>query len=504
MGLPINQGGLPVVTAKEMYRAEDLGTKSGTTKLELMENACRSVVSEISARWTPRKVLILCGPGQNGGDGLGVACLLRQRRWTVEVALDNPDKAFLGNAKIMAERWGGTYVDLASVQVEDYVLIIDALYGIGLNRALEGYLLKFFQKLNRHKIDVVAIDIPSGISADTGEVLGGCATAVLTITFGRPKCGHFLVPGKIFCGELIVADIGLKSSIFETTGQTTKLNGPDLWLDRMPFPESKMHKYDRGHAVVVGGGSENSTGAGLLAAESALRAGAGLVTIAAPADGLQHYRSGSPSIMVESAEDGDRLDSILTDERKNVVLIGPGTGVTNKTLSWALRILSFPKKVVLDADALTCFSSDLEQLFELTSSDTVLTPHDGEFNRLFPNFSGGDKITRTRMAAQLSGAVIVYKGSDTIIADPEGSVVINSNAPATLASAGTGDVLSGIIAGFLAQGCSAFDASCIGVWCHGLAATKLGAGLISSDLVRHISEVKNYIYTKNLNIKHNL
>jgi len=305
MGLPIDQGGLPVVTAAEMYRAEDIGTKSGTTKLELMENACRSVVSEISARWTPRKILIVCGPGKNGGDGLGVACLLRQRRWTVDVALGNPDKTFLGDSKTMAERWGGTYLDLASVQVEDYVLIIDALYGIGLNRALAVDQLEFFQQLNRYKIDVVAIDIPSGISADTGEVLGGCVNAVLTITFGRPKPGHFLLPGKIFCGELVVADIGLESSNFETGGQTTKLNGPDLWMDRIPFPETKMHKYDRGHAVVVAGGSEDSTGAGLLAAESALRIGAGLVTIASPVDALQYYRSGSPSIMVESLVDGD-------------------------------------------------------------------------------------------------------------------------------------------------------------------------------------------------------
>ena len=493
MGLPINQGGLPVVTAKEMYRAEDLGTKSGTTKLELMENACRSVVSEISARWTPRKTLIVCGPGENGGDGLGVACLLRQRRWTVEVALEDPDKVFLGNTKIMAERWGGAYVDLASVQMKDYVLVIDALYGIGLNRALSGYLVEFFQELNRYKIDVVAIDIPSGVSADTGQVLGGCANASLTITFGRPKPGHFLVPGKIFCGRLIVADIGLESSMFKTSGQTTKLNGPDLWLDRIPFPESNMHKYDRGHAVVVAGGSENSTGAGLLAGEAALRAGAGLVTIAAPADALQYYSSGSPSIMVESVMDRDGLDSILTDERKNVVLIGPGTGVTDRTLNWASWILSLPKKVILDADALTCFSSDPKQLFELTSSDTVLTPHDGEFNRLFPNISTGDKITRARLAAKLTGAVIVYKGSDTVIADPEGNIVINLNAPATLAIAGTGDVLSGIILGFLAQGCGVFDASCIGVWCHGLAAEHLGAGLISSDLLRQISKVKKTI-----------
>jgi len=490
MGLPINHGGLSVVTAAEMYRAEDLGTKSGTTKLELMENACRSVVSEISARWTPRKTLIVCGPGQNGGDGLGVACLLRQRRWPVEVALENPNKVCLGNTKIMAERWGGAYLDLASVQVEDYVLVIDALYGIGLNRALSGYLVKFFQELNRYKIDVVAIDIPSGVSADTGQALGGCANATLTITFGRPKPGHVLVPGKIFCGKLIVADIGLESSIFETNGQTTKLNGPNLWSDRIPFPESNMHKYDRGHAVVVAGGSENSMGAGLLAGESALRAGAGLVTIAAPADALEYYSSGSPSIMVESVVDRDGLDLILTDERKNVVLIGPGIGASDRTLNWASGILSLPKRVVLDADALTCFASDPEQLFKLTSSDTVLTPHDGEFNRLFPNFSTGDKITRARLAAKLSGAVIVYKGSDTIIADPEGNIVINLNAPATLASAGTGDVLSGIILGFLAQGCGVFDASCIGVWCHGLAAEHLGAGLISSDLVRHISKVK--------------
>jgi hydroxyethylthiazole kinase-like uncharacterized protein yjeF len=498
MGLSINRGGLSVLSAAQMYRAEKLATETGVTTLELMENACRSVVAEITSRWSPRKTLVVCGPGQNGGDGLGIACLLRQRRWMVEVALAEPKQDFQGNAKVMAGRWGDGFVDLASIRVEDYVLVIDALYGIGLNKALKPSVCQFLQKLNKEKIDVVAVDVPSGISADTGQVLGACPVANLTITFGRPKLGHFLLPGKAFCGRLIVADIGLRGTDFDAGQKTTMLNGPDLWLDRMPVPTANMHKYNRGHAVVVAGGAEESMGAGRLAAEAALRTGAGLVTLVVPGDAVEAYCSALPSLMVEGVEELNELDAFLVDDRKNVVLVGPGCGVNERTLLWASKVLSLSKTVVLDADGLTCFSSAPQELFDLISSGAVLTPHEGEFNRLFNQSSSADKVTRARLAAQISGAVVVFKGNDTVIAHPGGAVVINYNAPTTLATAGTGDVLAGMIAGFLAQGCSPFDAACVGVWCHGFAAQRVGEGLISDDLLEEIPHSLKYLFISTL------
>ena len=489
MSFPMNLGGMPIVTASEMYRAEEAAARAGVSKLELMENACQSVVSEVTSRWTPRKTLVLCGPGQNGGDGLGVACLLQQRRWLIDVVRCFPDKGFEGNAQIMSERWGGPWMDLESVRLEDYALVVDAVLGIGLKRELEARLSRFFEKINALNIDVVAVDIPTGISSDTGAVLGGSLQANLTVTLGWPKPAHLLLPGKSVCGQIVVSDIGVGENNLGNDAPSIKINGPNLWWDKIPRLRPENHKYHRGHSVIVGGGSKNSTGAARLAAEASLRSGSGLVTLWVPSDALVDYSSAPAAILLEGRDAPLEISEFLKDDRKNVVLIGPGCGVSEQTRILTKQILLSPKRVVLDADALTSFSPNPAVLFDLISSNTVLTPHSGEFAKLFKGLSYGDKISLTRAAAKTSGAIIIYKGNDTVIAEPGGKAVVNFNAPTNLATAGTGDVLSGIVSGLLAQGCSPFDASCISVWCHSRAATYAGQGLIADDLLQKIPKV---------------
>ena len=489
MSFPMNLGGMPIVTASEMYRAEESAARAGVSKLELMENACQSIVSEITSRWTPRKTLVLCGPGQNGGDGLGVACLLQQRRWIIDVVRCFPDKGFEGNAQIMSERWGGPWMDEESVRLEDYALVVDAVLGIGLKRELEPRLSSFFEKINALNIDVVAVDIPTGISSGTGDVLGGSLHANLTVTFGWPKPGHFLLPGKDICGQIVVSDIGVTEENLTLEARAIRVNGPNLWLDKIPRIKPEAHKYHRGHSVIIGGGSTNSTGAARLAAEASLRSGSGLATLWVPSDALADYSSAPAAILLEGRAELPQMSEFLADDRKNVVLIGPGCGVSEETRILTKKILSSSKKVVLDADALTSFSANPTILFDLISSDTVLTPHSGEFAKLFKELSYGDKISLTRAAAKTSGAIIIYKGNDTVIAEPGGKAVVNFNAPTNLATAGTGDVLSGIVSGLLAQGCSPFAASCISVWCHSRAASYGGKGLIADDLLQKIPKV---------------
>ncbi len=489
MSLPMNLGGMPIVTASQMYSAEESALCDGLTTLDLMENACQSIVSEITARWTPRKALILCGPGQNAGDGLGAACLLQQNMWIVDVVRCFPDKDFEGNAQIMLERWGDPCADIETVQLENYSLVVDAVFGIGLKRELDPRLCCFFKKINSLNIDVVAVDIPSGVSSDTGAVLGGSLQANLTVALGLPKPAHFLLPGKSICGQIVVRDIGVRENNLGNDALSIKINGPNLWWDKIPRLKPENHKYHRGHSVIVGGGSKNSTGAARLAAEASLRGGSGLATLLAPTEALEQYSCAPASLLLEGVDKLPDLEDFLSDDRKNVVLIGPGCGVSEQTRLWTKTILSSSKKVVLDADALTSFSPNPTILFDLISTDTVLTPHSGEFARLFRDLHYGDKISLTRAAAKTSGATIIYKGNDTVIAEPDGKAVVNFNAPISLATAGTGDVLSGIVLGFLAQGCSPFDASCIAVWCHSRAATYVGPGLIADDLVKQIPKV---------------
>jgi NAD(P)H-hydrate epimerase len=332
--------------------------------------------------------------------------------------------------------------------------------------------------LKDRKIPIWAVDIPSGIDGATGEVRGAAALAEVTVTYFRKKPGHVLFPGRSLCGTVVVADIGIPASVLEDMTPQTFENAPGLWLERYPWPAIDGYKYMRGHALVLGG--EEITGASRLTALGAMHVGAGLVTLAAPEPVWPVYAASMLGVMVRRFGGLDDFDALLTDKRKNAIAIGPGAGVGLKTRQYVLAALATKRAVVIDADALTSFADEPGHLFRAVSGPCVLTPHEGEFSRLF-DFKGG-KLDRARRAAAQSNAVVLLKGSDTVIAAPDGRAIINSNAPPQLATGGSGDVLTGFIAGLLAQGLDSFDAAAAAAWLHGEAANEIGLGLVAEKL----------------------
>ena len=470
-----------VLDVRQMGEAERLTIAGGTTAIELMENAGEAVAREIARRWSMRPVVVLCGPGNNGGDGFVVARRLAEDGWPVRVALLGAREHLPGAARYHAERWHGIVEPLELVHLDGAQLVVDALFGSGLAHALEGPAKNTLTAVALRALPLIAIDIPSGLLADTGESLGAVPTT-LTVTYGLKKPGHLLMPGSLLCGEVVVALIGIPPAVIERVTPDTFENDPVLWLNHLPRPTAGDNKYSRGHALISGG--YPLTGAARLAAHAAARAGAGLTTIAVPVIALPIYAAAVTSIMVQPLVGEDDFSQLLSDPRFSAVLIGPGAGTGAETRKRVLNTLASGHPTVLDADALTVFNDDPTELglaiHQSSAGACVLTPHAGEFARLFG--SHGDKLTRARAAARRSGAVIVLKGSDTVIAAPDGRAIINSNAPPTLATAGSGDVLGGIILGLLAQGMDPLRAAAAAVWLHGAAANAFGPGLLSDDL----------------------
>lgn len=477
-----------LLTVREMGEADRLAVAAGVPSMTLMENAGRAVADAIRDRWSPQPVVVLCGPGNNGGDGFVVARLLAERGWPVRLALVGEVAALKGDAAAMAGRWTGPVEQLGPDVLGDAGVVVDAIFGAGLSRALDGAALATARALNQAKRAVVAVDVPSGLHGDSGAPMGDAVQASLTVTFFRAKPGHLLLPGRDLCGELVVADIGIPENVLADIKPRQWRNGPALW--RYPAPRNDAHKYARGH-VLVNGGPLHGSGAARLAARSALRVGAGLVTVAPPPDAVAVYAAHLTSVMLAPVADDAAFTALLADPRKNVVLLGPGNGVIDTTRRRVLAALAAGKSCVLDADALTVFRDDPASLFEAIKSPCILTPHDGEFIRLFD--AAGDKLARTRAAAIKAGAVILLKGGDTTIAGPDGRAVINDNATPWLATAGSGDVLAGLAAGLLALGMTAFDAACAAAWLHGAAGSSFGPGLIAEDLPDLIPNVLQHL-----------
>ncbi len=460
-----------------MSSADRLAEAGGIAVAELMQNAGAAVAREVMRRFPLRRAIVLCGPGNNGGDGFVAARELAAAGWPVRVALFGELAALAGAAREHALRWGGTPESVAPEVLGDAELVIDALFGAGFRGALEGNARATLAAAAAKRIPIVAIDVPSGVFGDTGAAAGAVA-ADLTVTFFRKKPGHLLLPGRTLCGETSVADIGIPSAVLAALRPDTFENGPVLWRDELPRPQPGGHKYTRGHVVIVGG--YPLTGAARMAARAAARAGAGLTTVAVPAQAVPIYAAALTSIMVRPIALAADFAELLQDQRISAYLIGPGAGTGAETRARVLALLATGRPTLLDADALTAFHDDPSVLFGQIAAPCVMTPHDGEFARLFG--TTGNRLVRARAAAARSGAVIVLKGADTVIAAPDGRAIINSNAPPTLATAGAGDVLSGIIAGLLAQGMEPLLAAAAGVWLHGAAAACFGPGLIAEDL----------------------
>ncbi len=489
--------GNELLTVAEMARADALAVAAGVPAERLMEAAGRAVADATMARWSPRRAVVLAGPGNNGGDGFVAARYLAQAGWSVRIALLGGLSALKGEAALNAQRWTGELVPLSVGAVEGCDLVIDALFGAGLARPLDGIAREVAAAVSVRDLPCVAVDIPSGVYGDSGAVMGdgegGIAIrADLTVTFFRKKPGHLLLPGRELCGEVVVADIGIPPEVLGRIRPMTWENSPALWLDGFPWPKPADHKYTRGHMVVWGGAL--MTGAARLTARAGQRAGAGMVSIATLPEAAAIYASSLLSVLVKPVEGLAEFNALLSDPRVTSAVVGPGSGVTSSTHAYGKAVLEAGKACVLDADALTVFSEPPQgptELFESIAESAgpcVLTPHEGEFGRMFGRcgLSAGSKLARAREAARLSGATVLLKGYDTVIAAPDGRAVINSNAPAHLATAGAGDVLAGLIGGLLASGMAPFAAVCAAAWIQGDAATAFGPGLVAEDLLDQV------------------
>lgn len=474
-----------LLTPAEMAEADRLTIAGGTSGVDLMERAGRAVFFATVARYRPQTVAVLCGPGNNGGDGWVVARLLQAAGFEVRLASLVPVADLRGDAAVMAGRWNGPVLPFEPAVLDGAGLVIDALFGAGLARPIDGPAAAMIAAIRPDQA-VVAIDLPSGINGETGAELGASVQAALTVTFFKAKPGHWLYPGRARCGDLVVADIGIADSVLEVIKPRHAANGPALWGTRFPLYRADGHKYDRGHTVVLSGGPLN-TGAARLAARAALRTGSGLVTTVGSPAAAAVIAAHQTACMVAEIDGPAGFARFLEDRRRNAVVVGPAAGLTEATFDCALAAVSAGPATVLDADALTMMKGRAGLLFAAARGPLVLTPHDGEFARVFPALVDlPSRAARAAAAAKESGAVIVLKGADTCIAAPDGRVAINGNAPPWLATAGSGDVLCGVIAGLLAQHCPAFEAAAAAVWLHGRAAQGAGRGLIAEDLVERL------------------
>jgi hydroxyethylthiazole kinase-like uncharacterized protein yjeF len=488
---------IELLTNDEMGEADRRTIASGISGADLMEKAGTAVARAVATRHPPgSKVAVVAGPGNNGGDGFVAARHLSTAGYRVRLCLLGALDRLKGDAAWAAGRWTGEVApatELAGMLSGAHV-VIDALFGAGLDRPVAGDALTAIEAMNAAGCPVVAVDLASGINGTTGAVMGAAVTAIESVTFFRKKPGHLLLPGRIYCGPVKVADIGIKAETLAAIKPATFENIPPLWRAKFPMPGPEGHKYSRGHAVVVSG-SASHTGAARLAAEAALRAGAGLVTIASPRTALAINATASLAVMVRPIDGAAEFDMLLSDKRFNAVAIGPGAGVGAATRDMVMAAVAGDRAVVIDADGLTSFAHDgKDGLFAALAANrkAILTPHSGEFHRLFEGTlaaGDGSKTALARAAAQRSGAVVVFKGADTVIAAPDGRAAINANAPPWLASAGTGDVLAGFATGLVAQGMPPFEAACAAVWLHGEVAAAVGPGMISEDLAPFLPQV---------------
>jgi hydroxyethylthiazole kinase-like uncharacterized protein yjeF len=578
-----------LLTAAQMRAIEEAAIASGeVTGLELMERAGRGVVEAIFEEWpelagqgggaapTPpgylgqdesRRAVVLCGPGNNGGDGFVVARLLKERGWEVEVFLYGDAGKLPPDARVNYERWRGMG---EVIPLENYgalpvvgniaahgsmpgfdPLIVDAVFGIGAVRPSDGQLAEVLDHINHiaqyERTKVVAIDIPSGLCADSGRGIGETSGASLTVTFHRPKIGQWLCDGPIHCGKIRVCDIGLASfrvkavdkdgqEILERVVDKGDLASADWRIPRSgvrlisnarrPWKGPQAHKYSYGHAVVLSGPSGRG-GAARLAARGALRIGAGAVTLGCPPEAIPENAARLDAVMLKPVADAAGLAVVLEDRRINALCLGPGMGTGEREaglLAAALKLgaesatsggaggagpasgaarRADGRSLVLDADALTLLAGRPE-LFAALHPRCVLTPHAGEFGRLFPDIAAKleasatkgpaySKVDATREAAARAGCVVLFKGPDTVIAHPDGRCSINSahydRAAPWLATAGSGDVLAGFITGLLARGIAPMEAAETAAWLHVECARSFGPGLIAEDLPEELPKV---------------
>ncbi|UCI05809.1 NAD(P)H-hydrate dehydratase [Mesorhizobium sp. B1-1-8] len=484
-----------LLSPAEMAEADRLAIAAGPLDgFGLMRRAGEAVAAVVLARYAAAtKVHVLCGPGNNGGDGYVVAKLLAGAGVDVAMWVSGRPRAgsdaAIAAADCLLERR-----PLSAFAAAPGSIVVDALYGAGLSKPLSGDAARAVEIATDLKLPVVAVDLPSGVSGESGVILGTAFRATTTVTFARKKPGHLLLPGRERCGEIVLADIGIGDAIIAQVAPQTFDNNPALWLEEFPVPAVDAHKYRRGHVGIFSGGP-SATGAARLSALAAARSGAGAVTVLSPANAMQVNAAHLTSIMLRKADAIEDVHDFVGDRRASSFVLGPGFGIGDKARDFALAVLARKRQdggiegLVLDADGITSFRNAASTLFEAAARPDApaltMTPHEGEFGRLFPEIAGDEalsKLAKARAAAVRANAILVYKGPDTVIAAPDGRAAINSNGAPWLATAGSGDVLAGIIAGLLAQGMPAFEAACAAVWIHAEVGSRFGPGLIAEDL----------------------
>lgn len=469
-----------------MRAIDEAAAKAGAPTLSLMENAGRAVAETLAARFSMRPTAVLCGPGNNGGDGWVAARVLKERGWPTWVVTLVPRETLKGDAAAAAATWDGE-VFAAADAARAPELIVDALFGAGLSRPLDGDAARLATAYPNAV--VVAVDVPSGVDGDTGKALSNAHfRAALTVTFVRKKPAHVLEPSRSWCGRVVVADIGAGDDLVAAQKVALLENDPALWRASFPWPGAEAHKHARGSVMVATGGVAR-TGAGRLAARGALRAGAGLVTVLSPLDALQENAAQLTAIMVRKM--GDPAAYADAVQSASCAVIGPAFGVSAAHRANLDAALSAKDRcpLVLDADAITLLAPLSPNV--LTPRD-VITPHVGEFRRAFPGVLEGaaTRIDAARIAAKHAGCVVLLKGPDTVIAESGGRAIVNTTGSPFLATAGSGDVLAGVIAGLIGQGMASFEAAAAGAWLHGRAG-EAGPGLIAEDIPENLPAVLN-------------
>jgi ADP-dependent NAD(P)H-hydrate dehydratase / NAD(P)H-hydrate epimerase len=483
-----------LLTPAEMSQADRFAISAGTPGIQLMERAGLAVADE-AARLTKSRgrIVIVCGPGGNGGDGFAAGQLLAARGYAVRLGLLGPREALKGDPAHAAARYRGSVLDATAVDFESADCVIDALFGAGLARDIDGEAKAIIERINAFSHAggrVLAVDVPSGIDGETGRIRGAAVEASASVTFFRLKPGHLLLPGRTLAGEIRLADIGIPEAALASIGPRTFVNAPAVWRADLPQAGATSHKYARGAALVLSG-SGHHTGAARLAARAALRAGAGIVSVASPPEAVAVNAAHLTAVMVAPFANAREFEALLADERRRAIVLGPGAGVgptLRKLVAAALTRPAKDRTVVLDADALTSFAGEAARLAGLIvrgGHQAVLTPHEGEFAKLFEGMAQvrleDDKLTRARAAARLMSAVVLVKGADTVVAAPDGRATIGWDLPPWLATAGSGDVLAGLVAGLAAQDMPAFEAASAAVWLHGACGRAVGPGLIAED-----------------------
>ncbi|PHR58034.1 MAG: bifunctional ADP-dependent NAD(P)H-hydrate dehydratase/NAD(P)H-hydrate epimerase [Robiginitomaculum sp.] len=466
----------------DCYALDQVAEDAGVCGFQLMENAGNGMGRIIMARFAPKNACIVCGPGANGGDGYVVAKYLFEQGCAVSLLSLSPPNPNTVAAQMEARLPAGVQREVKTIPT-DCEIIIDCMFGAGLDRPIIARPAVLIEQVNAHPAPVIAADLPSGINGDRAQPGTPSIIAAMTITFEVLKLAHVLEPARSQCGEIVVIDIGFPAGTIDQVEPIAVQNHPSLWPQIPVIPDMLSHKHNRGRLLVDCGGPLQS-GAARLAARAGLRIGAGWVTLCGTEDAMQVCANHETSIVLSVRQQGEPIAEVMRSQTPDCVLLGPAGGVGEAMKRQVLDLLQTGTATVLDADALTSFAEHPQDLLEACHAKTVLLPHEGEFRRLFADLTTktGNKISRVKAAAQRAGCTVLLKGADSVMADADGRVVVNTHTSSWLATLGTGDVLAGMVAGLMAQGQGGFDALCAAVWLHGELGRQLGAGLIAEDL----------------------